>query len=727
MPVRGTIVTLALWVAAVPLPAQNLTGVKAIVANGNRNFALLHDGTVWGWGQEDDWNEVLGGGRSTPLRVNGLTDVVSIGPPLALKADGTVWTFSTNFFYYYTPVRVDELSGAVAVAGGWGGLALKSDGTVWGRYYGQSGWTAAPVSGLGDVAAITSLEWHNLAMKRDGTVWEWGKMPALPATVSPDFSLDIATPTQVAGLTDVIAIAAGYGHSLALKNDGTVWAWGFNGHGELGDGTTQTRTTPAQVSGIDGVVKIAAGHGHSLAVKRDGTVWAWGLNVAGQVGDGTTTDRLNPVQVNALSGITAVAGGRFHSLAMGDDCTVWAWGSGQFGELGNGVALPYWWQDRRGPFQVAGLTGVAKIAAGWSHSLALKADGTVSAWGDNYSGALGDGLRQPYDWPDRSVPVQASGLTEVAAIAGNERGSLAVTRDGTVWRWGQYTDIRTGGSAYAVAPVQVSGLSGVVSASGGSTYNPGSGYRSAASYYLALREDGSLWEWGVLQRYDWWPMETTALDPVPLAGLNDVATAVTALNQNLAVKRDGTVWEWGIRNPAPAQVSGLTGVVAVAAACGDAYYPVSCHSLVLKGDGTVWAWGNNFNGELGEGTVDWNVTTAYRAMPVQVAELSDVVAIATRASVDMIGRAHSVAVKRDGTVWEWPSWDLSSLSPVSVVPVQVEGLSDIVAVAEGGAHSLALKSDGTVWAWGQNIFGQLGVQTLVIRATPAQVLGPASQ
>ena len=121
-------------------------------------------------------------------------------------------------------------------------------------------------------------------------------------------------------------------------------------------------------------------------------------------------------------------------------------------------------------------------------------------------------------------------------------------------------------------------------------------------------------------------------------------------------------------------------------------------------------------GQLGNGTPDF----AWRTEPEEVAGLSDVVAIATRGYGDFAGTAHSVAVKRDGTVWEWPVWE-SYGQLKSLTPAQVAELSDVIAVAEGGAHSLALKSDGTVWAWGQNLHGQLGARTFAIRTTPVQV------
>jgi alpha-tubulin suppressor-like RCC1 family protein len=736
---RGTILALALLTAAVALPAQNLTGVKAIAASGNSSFALLSDGTVWWWGEDSVWDEAFGGGLTTPVRVSGLTDVVAVSPPLALKADGTVWAYSLDSGYPFTPFRVDGLTGVVAVAGGLSSLALKSDGTVWAvghtvTHNGTVVWPAAtPVSGLTEVMAIAMGSRHSLALKRDGTVWEWGDnnngLPGDGLTLAPYSGPwpDPSTPAQVSGLTDVVAVAAGYGHSLALKSDGTVWAWGFNGHGQLGDGTTETRTTPFQVNGLAGVVKIAAGDAHSVAVKSDGTVWAWGSNVGGQLGDGTTTDRLEPVQVSGLSG-TAVAAGRFHNLALKDDGTVWAWGDDQFGQLGDGGEVqPGPLEAQLGPLQVSGLTEVTKIAAGFTHSLALKADGTLWAWGDNSVGELGDGTTRARDWPDRSTPVKVSGLAGVTAIAGGDLLSLAVTGDGAVWAWGLNAGIKDGMPTDASTPVQVSGLSGVVSVTPGVSLELNfsgdlSPYWETYSYYhLAVRDDGSLWKWSLPR-----PGDPIPAGPVPMAELSDVRMAAASVNQNLALKRDGTVWEWGPGQPwsgateprpTPSQVSGLTDVVAAAA---ENYY-----SLALKRDGTVWAWGDNSSGQLGDGT------RTDRATPVQVAGLSDVAAIDTRRSEGFLGTyPHSVALKNDGTVWEWPIWEWPidwRGGPKSLTPVQVAGLTDIVAVAEGGGHSLALKRDGTVWAWGQNVLGQLGVRTFAIRTTPVQVVGPATQ
>jgi len=248
------ILSLALLTGAASLPAQNLTGVKAIAASGGTSFALLSDGTVWYWGEDDSWEEVLGGGQTTPLRWGNLTDVVAFSPPLALKSDGTVWAYP--YGPDSAPVRVNGLTGAVALAGGWTSLALKSDGTVW-EWYGTLAFgvpsTPVPVSGLTEVLAIARLYRDSLAVKRDGTVWTRGDNQdgslgdGLTNPASTVYGPDLSTPAQVTGLTDIVAVAEGGGHSLALKRDGTVWAWGQNIYGQLGVRTFVIRTTPVQV------------------------------------------------------------------------------------------------------------------------------------------------------------------------------------------------------------------------------------------------------------------------------------------------------------------------------------------------------------------------------------------------------------------------------------------------------------------------------------------------
>ncbi|NPD29551.1 RCC1 domain-containing protein, partial [Corallococcus exiguus] len=222
-------------------------------------------------------------------------------------------------------------------------------------------------------------------------------------------------------------VRAGRLHSLGLQADGTVWAWGRNRYGQLGNNTTTDRLAPVKVTGLTGVVvDIAAGNEHSLALKADGTVWAWGLNDLGQLGDNSTTQRLKPVKVSGLTGVAAVAAGYRYSLALKTDGTVWAWGDNDSGKLGDGTRV-----RKLKPVQVVGLTGVAGVSAGYGHSLAFKTDGTVWGWGSNSVGALGDGT----NYYERLTPVQTSGLSGVVALAARSSRSFALKSDGTVWAW----------------------------------------------------------------------------------------------------------------------------------------------------------------------------------------------------------------------------------------------------------------------------------------------------
>ncbi len=260
-------------------------------------------------------------------------------------------------------------------------------------------------------------------------------------------------PVGVGGLrgAKITALAGGQGHTLALKSDGTVLAWGYNRDGELGNGTNEDSPTPVVVKDshdptghLSGVRAIAAGSSHSLALKEDGTVRAWGDNFFGELGDGTTTDSPTPVRASGLDGVEAVEGGSWFSLALKDDGTVWAWGYNQDGELGNGTAtdakeiqcentseagdsqVRSSCANSPTPVQVSGLGGVRAIAAGSSHGLALKEDGSVWAWGANDQGQLGNGTETlGSDASGTNAPAEVKDLVGVKLIAAGLDYSLA--------------------------------------------------------------------------------------------------------------------------------------------------------------------------------------------------------------------------------------------------------------------------------------------------------------
>lgn len=315
-------------------------------------------------------------------------------------------------------------------------LFLKEDRTVWAWGYNTDGQlgdgtttnklTPVKVLGLTNIKVLTAGYRHSHALHADGTVWAWGWNSS--GQLGDGTATDKHAPVQVQGLTNIKALVAGYSHSLALKEDGSVWAWGNNEYGQLGDGTTTTKQcSPIQIQEFADIQELAAGYSHSLALCKDGTVWAWGSNSIGQLGDGTTIDKHTPVQVPGLTNIKALAVSNYHSLALQDNGTVWAWGSNLYGQLGDGTTT-----HRNSPIQIPGLTNIKALATGYRHSLALQTDGTVRAWGGNNRSQLGDGTTT-----DRHTPIQVSGLSNIKAISAGVDHSFALQEDSIVWAWGR--------------------------------------------------------------------------------------------------------------------------------------------------------------------------------------------------------------------------------------------------------------------------------------------------
>ncbi|PYR29128.1 MAG: hypothetical protein DMF98_00985 [Acidobacteria bacterium] len=339
---------------------------------------------------------------------------------------------------------------AVMAAGQMHSVVLKPDGTVWSwgsASLGQLGdgvtdhttADSAPAKNLFDAIAVAAGGNHTLALRKDGTVWAWGDNLWGELGDGSRTSRDV--PTQVPGLGHIVAIAAGYIHSMALANDGSLWAWGDNHYGQIGSGATSVSLKPIRVQGLPTATTITAGFFHSAAVDRAGHVWTWGDDKHGQLGDGLRQPRAIPVDVMPAGDAAAVAAGQFHTLVLRSDGTVWTCGGNTFGQLGRDpmTASSSGHPDELTLAVVPGLHGVTMVAAGEDHSVALTGDGQVWTWGDNLYGQLGDGT-----WDVRRRPVRAALVGSVTAIASGHAHVLALKSDGTIFTWGFGSDGQLG-------------------------------------------------------------------------------------------------------------------------------------------------------------------------------------------------------------------------------------------------------------------------------------------
>jgi alpha-tubulin suppressor-like RCC1 family protein len=560
---------------------------------------------------------------------------------------------------------------------------------------------------------VSAGSYHTLALRSDGTVWVYGLNSS--GQLGDGTETSRTTPEQLTSLSGIVEVAAQTYSSVALKSDGTVWAWGLNTNGQIGDNTTSTRYSPVEVKKSNGaggttnltnIVAICAGAYHTLALDSSGNVWAWGINSSGQLGDGTTTQQNMAEELTTLGGISVqeLAAGAYHSLMLTTSGTVEAWGLNSTGQVGDGTTT-----QRNSPVSVSGLSGVTitALAGGEGQSLALESGGTVWAWGDNIYGDVGDGTLT-----QRRSPVHLSSLSNVTALAANSYGSFVVEGDGSAWAFGAntYGELGSGTVVNQVNPVQMQGVSAAVAIT------------TCQEHTVILRNDGTTWACG----FNYYSSSGNGYTPLyssPLQVLTSSTYSAISNNGNheLLLGAGGTVWGVGDNNHGdlgdgtilergtPVQTSGLSGITAVSAGF--------LHSLALRSDGTVWAWGSNQGTQLGNGGYvdEYNPVQA----GASTAGFTDLTAI-------FAGYSESYAIKNGGTLWAWGDNSHGELGDGTTTerssPEQVSSLSGITAVSTGLYHYvIALKSDGTVWTWGDNSNGQLGNGTTTDCYTPQQV------
>jgi RHS repeat-associated protein len=595
------------------------------------------------------------------------------------------------------------------------------------------------ISGITGATHVDATTYHVCAVLADHTVRCWGDDLHGQLGDGP-----VRAPTgstvQVSALTDAVQVGLGDAHSCALRSNGQVSCWGYNGRGEMGNGGTANEPSPVVVSGIENAIGIGIGRWHGCAVLAGGGVKCWGYNPDGQLGTSAGPPS-GAVDVPSLADVVQVVGNHGSTCARRSGGSVSCWGSDAYGVLGDGPADA----PGTGPVTVANLNDAIDLASYGSHVCARRAGGEVVCWGSNSHGQLGDGTNV-----NRSTPVAVPNL-HATAIAAGMFHVCAFDSEGSVVCWGgnENKQLSNGQFIDTTVPRPVAGLADAV------------WLDSSATHTCAVRGTGETVCWGNNlsgQLGDGTRSHRAA--PVVVEGLNDASAVSTGYTHSCARGSAGDLMCWGangsgrlgdgtqidrltatlvtvVQDAAVIEAAntstctiqtgeigcwgsfqGSNGTIALQpVALGDAVAVSSgsLHSCAVRETGHVACWGANPQGQLGDGT------TATSSAADNVVNLENVIEVEA-------GYTHNCAVRQSGSVACWGNngsgqLGTGSAGGSSLVPVEVVGVSNAVNVAAGLSHSCVVSAAGALSCWGANGQGQLGLGHLGQRLTPTAVPG----
>jgi alpha-tubulin suppressor-like RCC1 family protein len=762
-----------------PVQIGALTNWISVNASASSVRATKSDGTLWGWGGNS--NGQLGDTtvvpKSSPIQIGTRNDWLSLTSNVSdsnIQAASIALTAINPPSVWVQPTvgQVDTTFTRSLYSWGYGTTGQLGDSTIANRsspvLVADSTWTS--LSGL-----VHSSADHSGLVKIDGTLWTWGSGGY--GQLGNNTIIDRSSPVQVGAVTTWNRLSIGFRTGLAVNEAGTLWSWGDNSFGQLGKQDTILRSSPIQVgSDTNWSTQLAAGYLVSFAIKTNGTLWGWGYNNYGQIGDTTLISRSSPVQVGAATTINAsseISNNANTMAAIKGDGTLWTWGRNQTGSLGGSTVLT---GHRSSPVQVGTLTNWKSIAIDSAGGVvALKTDGSIWTWGYNGYGALGNSTVVP-----RSSPVQLGTLRDWASITCGFGNVGAIKIDGTLWTWGynQSGSDGLGDLVYRSSPVQTGigktwskihkgrAATFAIDTAGalwvcGSNSTGKLGLNNITANFTTFQQVGTLTNWSSISSDDHstiavktdgtlWAIGANSAgqlgqnnvisysSPVQVsAGTTWRSAVYGGASSVLAIKSDGTLWGWGsnitygvlgdntvINKSTPVQISSDTTWLKVVLA--DTFNTPS--ALATKTTGSIWVWGTNAQGQLGDQTI---TLVTNRSSPGQIGALTNwIVAGTTISEVTnwswiSTGTGHTMAIRTGGTLWSWGLNSSGQLGLNDILyrysPTQVGGLTDWSSVYAGGNYSLAKKIDGTLWAWGISSSGQLGDNTTANKSSPVQI------